>query len=108
ALLSAAGATRGEEERGLVEQWLGAGTGRARLLAVRFGTFAVTAAVAVAATCIAGLVGGAGGGTPLEIGGLAGQGLALWAVMLACYGVTLLVVQQFAAYRSGTAAAGGV
>ena len=43
----------------------------------------------VTLTCLACMPGGFGGGPSLEIGGLAGQGLALWTLALACLSVAL-------------------
>ena len=53
ALLSAAGATRGDEERGLIEQWLASGVGRLRYLLTRFIGFAISAVIAVTLTSAA-------------------------------------------------------
>src|SRR3982074_938557 len=68
ALFSAAGATRGDEERGLVEEWLAAGVGRIRYVVTRFLTFALTAVIAIALTSGAielGVVGAPGASLPL-------------------------------------------
>src|ERR1700680_1615815 len=50
AVLSAAGASRGDEERGLVEEWLAAGVGRNRYIVTRVLTFALTAVIAITLT----------------------------------------------------------
>jgi putative exporter of polyketide antibiotics len=49
-MMSATGATRGEEERGLIEQWLAARVSRYRLMAVRLATFGIVAATSLAVT----------------------------------------------------------
>ena len=104
AVVSATGATRGEEEKGLVEEWLAAGVTRTVLLFTRFGIFLVGAALVITAVQLAGAAGGAreAGGIPWD--GLALQGLALLALAAVCYGLSMLV-SQFAATRRG---AGGL
>src|SRR3984893_16536512 len=70
ALLSASGATRGDEERGLVEQWLACGVGRFRSLLTRFVSFALSAVIAITLTSAAIDAGAAGAVSPLPIGPL--------------------------------------
>ncbi|MDP9280647.1 MAG: hypothetical protein M3P38_00950, partial [Chloroflexota bacterium] len=53
AAISASGSGRGDEERGLVEQWLAAGVGRARYLVTRVTVFAAVATTTIAAILIA-------------------------------------------------------
>src|SRR5436305_95248 len=48
AVLSAVGAGRGDEDRGLVEEWLSAPVGREQYVAVRFAAFGLAAAIALA------------------------------------------------------------
>ncbi|HYM51759.1 MAG TPA: hypothetical protein VET65_14470 [Candidatus Limnocylindrales bacterium] len=93
ALLSAAGATRGDEERGLVEQWLGAGVGRARYLLTRVGVFAVAAAIAIALTSAAIEVGAAGAGSVLPAQPVGEVSLALLALTLAVYAMSMAAAQ---------------
>src|SRR6266511_2867523 len=52
AVISATGSGRGDEERGLVEQWLAAGAGRARYLATRVLVFTAVAVFAIATTVV--------------------------------------------------------
>src|SRR5712664_4099614 len=65
ALFSAAGAIRGDEERGLREQWLAAGVGRLRYLLTRFVSFALSAVIAITLTSAAIDAGAAGAGSAL-------------------------------------------
>src|ERR1700694_4697823 len=103
ALLSAAGATRGDEERGLVEGWLSAGVARQRYLLVRFLAFATAAIIAVSLTSAAIDFSAVTAGSPLDTGAVVEMSMALLAVTLACYGVALAIAQVQAA---GNAAAG--
>src|SRR2546423_13719210 len=66
-LMSAAGATRGDEERGLVEQWLGAGVSRLRYVVSRFLGFTMSAAIAVTLTSTATDAAAARAGSPLPL-----------------------------------------
>lgn len=103
ALLAAAGAARGDEERGHVEQWLAAGLSRARYLVSRVAVFALLATVSAAVTCGATLLGTAWAGDALPLAGLVAQGIALVALSVCCYAIAL-VVTQFAV--TGRTAAG--
>ncbi len=103
ALLAAAGAARGDEERGHVEMWLATGLSRVRYLVARVGAFAILASVSAAITCGATLLGVAGAGGTLPFGGLLAQGVALVALALCCYAIGLVVAQLAV---TGRAAAG--
>lgn len=108
ALLSAAGATRGDEERGLVEEWLAAGVGRTRYVVTRLLTFALTAVIAIALTSAAidlGVVGAAGSSLP--IGPVFEVSLALLVLTLTVYTLTM-VLAQFAVSRTAAAGLGGL
>jgi len=107
AVVSATGATRGEEEKGLVEEWLAAGINRAKLLFTRFGIFLLCAAAVITAFELAAAAGGAreAGGIPWA--GLALQGLALLALVAVCYALSMLVAQFSASRRGAGALAGG-
>jgi ABC-2 type transport system permease protein len=108
ALMSAAGATRGDEERGLFEEWLAAGVGRIRYVVTRFLTFALTAVIAIALTSAAidlGVL--AAAGSSLPIGPVFEVSLALLALTLTVYALTM-VVAQFAVSRTGAAGLGGL
>lgn len=103
ALLAATGAGRGDEERGHVEQWLAAGLSRARYLLARVAAFAVLALIATAVTLATALAGATAARDTLPLAGLAGQGVALFALLVACHAVGLLVSQVAV---TGRAAAG--
>jgi ABC-2 type transport system permease protein len=110
AALAAAGMVRGDEERGLVDHWLSAGVSRTRLLATRSAAFAVASAgtiVTMAVACAAGSA--AAGGVAGGVGTLPllGQGLALWALTLACFGVALALTQLVAGRRAAAGLAAG-
>jgi ABC-2 type transport system permease protein len=93
ALLSATGAARGDEDKGLIEQWLSAGLGRTAYVAHRFAWFTAAAVVGVALTLAAAQIGAAVEGLPMDAGGLAEAGIAVLAVAMLFYGVGLLVSQ---------------
>src|SRR5207245_7177007 len=84
ALMSATGATRGDEEHGLVEQWLSAGVGKARYTALRFLAFLVASLVAVAATSTAIALVAATGGSPLDAASVFEMSAAVLAVTAVC------------------------
>lgn len=108
ALLSAAGASRGDEERGLVEEWLAVGVGRIRYVVTRFLTFALTAVIAIALSSAAidlGVILAAGSALPL--GPVLELSLALLALTLTVYVVTM-VVAQFTVSRTAAASLGGL
>jgi len=89
ALMSAAGATRGDEERGLVEQWLGAGVSRLRYVGTRFLGFTMMCVIAVALTSAAIDAGAAGAGSALPLTPLLELSLALVALTLSVYAITM-------------------
>jgi ABC-2 type transport system permease protein len=106
ALLSATGAIRNEEERGLLETWLGAGVGRVRLIATRCVAFALVAAFVVAAAGLGTLAAGAANDEPVPLGGLVETSLALHGVAVCCFAIALLAA-QLASSRRGAAGLGG-
>ena len=93
ALMSAAGATRGDEERGLIEQWLGAGVSRLRYVVSRFVGFTMSAVIAVALTSTAIDAGAAGAGSVLPLAPLFEVSLALVALTLTVYAITMTAAQ---------------
>jgi|HubBroStandDraft_4_1064222.scaffolds.fasta_scaffold04839_3 hypothetical protein len=103
-LLSACGAVRRDEDRGLVESWLSSGIPRLRLLATRSLFFAGLSAEIVTLAGAAGWLGCLIGGTPVEVGGMVGESAALWALTLACFGVGLLVSQLVSDFRAAASA----
>ncbi len=102
--LSASGAGRGDEERGLVEAWLATGVTRTRLLLWRFGLFLAGALVFGLLTGLATAAGARAAGSPLPIAGILGEAVALGALAACCYAVVLVVAQLVGTRR----VAGGV
>lgn len=100
-VVSAAGASRGDEDRGLIEEWVGAGVSPTRYLAARVTGFVMAAAIAVAATSAAIDAGAIGAGTPLDIRAVAEVSVALLAVVIASYAI-VIVVGQLTPSRSAT------
>jgi ABC-2 type transport system permease protein len=106
AVMSATGAGRGDEDRGLVEEWLGAGADVRRYLPARFCGFVVAAVVATAVTSAAIDIGALAGGAAPALGGVIEMSVAVFALTLACYGVGL-VAAQLASSRAVAAGLGG-
>jgi ABC-2 type transport system permease protein len=107
ALLSGSGATRGDEERGLVEAVLATGLTRSRWLASRVIGYALTTVVAALAGGLGLVAGVAGGHESISLGPVVEICVALAALGLSCYSLTLLIAQLTGA-RVATAAAGVV
>jgi ABC-2 type transport system permease protein len=105
ALASGSGAARGDEERGLVEAVLATGTTRARWLAARVTGFAAASFVAALASGLGLVAGAAGGGEPVAFSAVLEICVALAALGLSCYALTILIA-QLASARVATAAAG--
>jgi len=105
AMASAAGAFRGDEERGLVEAALATGTGRARLVASRVVAFALGSFLAAMAAGAALMVGVWSGGETIAFRGVLEEAAVLAALAVCCYALTLLVV-QFTSARAAAAVAG--
>jgi ABC-2 type transport system permease protein len=105
AVLSATGATRGDEGHGLVEQWLCNGLSRTRYIAARFAVFAAAAIVAVAVTSAAIDIGAKVALDLLAVGELS---LALLALTLALYAIATALSQLTTGRNAATGLAGGV
>ena len=103
ALVSAYGAARGDEERGLVEEILATGTARTDALVTRVLGFAAGAVVALAAAALGVVVGVSGAHESIGVDSVAGASVNLLGLALCCYALTLLVC-QLAASRYATAA----
>lgn len=101
ALVAAVGATRADEDRGLVEQWLSAPLGRGRYLGTRFVAFALAACIATAAASATIDLVISGSGFSLDLGAVAEESLVLLALTLSTYALVLAVSQ--AASRRATA-----
>ncbi len=106
AAISASGSGRGDEERGLVEQWLAAGVGRARYLVTRVLVFAAVAIVAIGAMQLAILL--TAGGEPLSAGEMLAMGVDLLAATLCCYGIALVIAQLVTTRRGAGGIAAGL
>ena len=106
AAISASGSGRGDEERGLVEQWLAAGVGRARYVVTRVIVFALVTAAAIGAMLLAILL--AAGPEPLSAAGLLAVSINLIAATLCCFGFGLLIAQVVVTRRSAAGLASGV
>jgi ABC-2 type transport system permease protein len=102
-LLSACGAVRRDEDRGLVESWLASGVSRLRLLVSRSTFFAALSAGIVAVTGVAGWLGCLIAGTPADVAGLVGESAALWGLTVSCFGIGLLISQIAADFRAAAA-----
>jgi ABC-2 type transport system permease protein len=108
AVISATGSGRGDEERGLVEQWLAAGISRARYVAMRVFVFALVALFAIVATIVLTYVAGTAAGEPLPIAGMVGIGQDLLLTTLACFGIGLVVAQLVTTRRAAGFGAAGM
>jgi ABC-2 type transport system permease protein len=106
ALLAGTAAIRGEEQRGLLEQWLASGFSRARWVAVRAVGFALALATVALLAGMAAAAGAALGGGRLPAGPLLGACVALGGLGLACFGVGLLAGQLVASRQAAVALAG--
>jgi len=107
ALVSGSGAARGDEERGVVEAVLATGVTRSRWLAGRVIGYAVATLVAALAGGLGLVAGAAGGGESISFGPVVEISVALAALGLSCYSLTLVIAQLTGA-RIATAAAGAV
>src|SRR3989442_5583279 len=83
--MSGAGASRGDEERGLLEEWVSAGVSPVRYLVARVAGFFVAAAIAVAATSAAIDAGAISAGTALHLQAVIEVSTAPLAGASACY-----------------------
>jgi ABC-type transport system involved in multi-copper enzyme maturation permease subunit len=99
-LLSACGAVRRDEDRGLVEAWLSTGMSRSKLLLTRTAAFAVLSAAVVVIAGFAGWLGCMIAGSPAEVGGLVGESAALWGLTMSCFGIGALVAQIAPDFRA--------
>lgn len=105
AMTSAAGAARGDEERGVVEAALSTGLSRFSLVIARVAGFAIAITVAAGVGALGFLVAVSTGGDAADIRSLVEESLQLIGLGLSCYALSMLVV-QFTAARVATAAAG--
>jgi putative exporter of polyketide antibiotics len=108
ALMSACGAVRRDEDRGLVETWLSSGISRLRLLVTRSLFFAAVSAEIVALTGVAAWLGCLVAGMPVDVADVVGESIALWGLTLACFGLGLVVSQLAAEFRTAASAGGAL
>jgi ABC-2 type transport system permease protein len=106
AVIAGSGAARGDEERGLVEQWLASGVRRSHYLLTRVAAFAVVAVGTTAAMLAAAWLGATASGEALDALDLTKQGVAILALALCCYGITL-AASQLRTTRAGAAGLAG-
>lgn len=107
AIIAASGAGRGDEERGLVEQWVAAGVSRVAYLVTRALAFAVAVGASVVVQALAVAIPVALVNEPVSNGALALEGIDLWVLPLSIFGLVLLVA-QLAATRRGAGGAAGI
>ncbi len=93
AVLAGTAVLRGEEERGLLEQWLAASLPRIRLALIRFLAFTVAAAAALAVVAATTQLGAVAAGESLSFIGLCEQCLAILATTMVFFSLGLLVAQ---------------
>jgi ABC-2 type transport system permease protein len=105
ALVSGSGAVRGDEERGLVGAVLAAGLTRFGWLASRVTAFAAASFVAALAGGLGLVAGAASGGESIDLRPVLEISVALAALGLSCYSLTVLIAQLTSA-RIVAAAAG--
>lgn len=107
ALASAAGAVRGDEERGLVEAVLATGVSRADALAARFLAFATGSVVVASAAALGFILGVDRSQDSIGVPAVLEVSVLLVGLALSCYSITL-VVSQLVSARFATAASGVV
>jgi ABC-2 type transport system permease protein len=107
-VISSTGSGRGDEERGLVEQWLAAGASRARYVVTRVLVFLLVATFAIVATMVLTSVTGISAGEPLPLTGMASLGLELLVTTLVCFGMGLVIAQFVTTRRAAGFGAAGL
>jgi ABC-2 type transport system permease protein len=107
-LLSACGAVRRDEDRGMVEAWLSTGMSRSRLLLTRSAAFAALSAAVVVAAGFAGWLGCVIAGSPATVAGLVEESAALWGLTLASFGIGTLVAQIAPDFRAAAGSGAAV
>ena len=108
AALAGVGIGRGDEERGLTEQWIASGVSRARLLVARTAAFGLVLAVASFASNLGiSAVAPAIQQDPNFLGEV-GKAVSMLAGLMACYAIALVVSQLPAERQTATALGVGV
>lgn len=93
AMLAGTGAARGDEEKGLTEEWLATGISRTRWLATRTGAFVVVTIASIIVTLALTALGAALGNDPLPIDAVASLLLPMAALALWGFGLGLFIAQ---------------
>jgi ABC-2 type transport system permease protein len=96
ALVSASGAARGDEERGIVEMILTTGLSPARAIAARIAAFAVACFAAVLAASFGLILGAVAGHESFPVGPALEAAVLVAALGLSCYSLVLLIAQLVA------------
>src|SRR6266851_4409691 len=104
-LASASGAARGDEERGIVQAMLVGGLSRPRMIAARVAAFATGCMVAAVAASAGLLLAVAGAGEMISPVAALQAAVAVAALGVSCYALTLLFA-QFTSARNSTAFGG--
>ena len=107
-LLSACGAVRRDEDRGMVEAWLATGISRFRLLLTRSIAFAILSATVVVVAGFSGWLGCVIAGSPAPVAGLVGESAALWGLTLSCFAIGILVAQFAPEFRAAAGSGAAV
>lgn len=107
-VVSASGAARGDEERGLVDTWLSQGLSRFRYVLTRFLGFAVAATLFGTAMGGVTYIGALASGFSLDPLAILEASLALVALALACYSIALVLAQLVPTRSVAAGVAGGV
>lgn len=105
AALAGAGASRGEEERGLTDQWLAAGVPRWRVVLAHAVAFATTIVMAVLIACLACSLLASALGEPIASDGFALRSIGLVALAIWAFAIGLLTGQVFPTRRGASGAA---
>jgi len=105
ALAAAAGAVRGDEEKGLVEGVLATGVSRADAIAARFLAFAAGVVVVASSAALGYIAGVDRSQDAIDVTGLLTATMLLAGLGLCCYSLSLVVCQLVSA-RFATAASG--
>jgi ABC-2 type transport system permease protein len=93
AMLAGTGAGRGDEEKGLTEEWLATGISRARWLATRTAAFMVVTIASVSVTLALTALGAALANDPLPLDAVASLLLPMVALALWGFGLGLFIAQ---------------
>jgi polyether ionophore transport system permease protein len=107
-VLSASGAFRGDEDKGLIEQWRSAGVDASRYTSYRFVGFLLTAVVVVAGALGAIQLGALTAGPALDWAGLVELGIALLGLTACSYAAVMVVAQLTSSRGAAAGIAAGV